>query len=176
MTRNVLRYDPDVQVFLVRHADAVPETVTVRDPHRNLSVTGRTQARALGDRMRWHDCVPTHVWTSPLVRSVQTAELVCGGLHCELPVETVPALAPIDGSPRPGSARGSHERDVVAAIRALPSTSAVLLVGHEPSLSAIGALLVGDPGFPSLAKAEAVRILDGAVRWRFAWDAEGPTR
>jgi phosphohistidine phosphatase len=155
-----------VQVFLVRHADSVPETVAVRDPHRNLSITGRAQAKALGDRMRWHDCVPTHVWTSPLVRAVQTAELVCGGLHCELPVESLPALAPIDGSPR----------DVVAAVRALPTTSAVMLVGHEPALSAIGALLVNDPSFQSLAKAEAVRILDGTVRWRFAWDAEGPTR
>jgi phosphohistidine phosphatase len=164
MRWKVLRYDQAVQVFLVRHADAVAETVTVRDPHRNLSATGRAQARALGDRMRWHDCTPTHVWTSPLVRAVQTAELVCGGLGCELPVESMPALAP-DGSPR----------DVVAAVRALPSTSAVLLVGHEPSLSAIGALLVGDPQFASLAKAEAVRILDTAVRWRFVWDADAPT-
>lgn len=172
MPWNVLRYDRDVQVFLVRHADAVPETVAVRDPHRSLSATGRSQARALGDRMRWHDCVPTHVWTSPLVRAVQTAELVCGGLHCEIAVESLPALAPIDGAGRPNS----HEREVVAAVRALPETSAVLLVGHEPSLSAIGALLIGDPQFPSLAKAEAVRILDGAVRWRFAWDAEGPSR
>ncbi len=155
-----------MQVFLVRHADSVAETVAVRDPHRNLSVAGRTQARSLGDRMRWHDCVPTHVWTSPLVRAVQTAELVCGGLNCGLAVESVPALAPLDGSPR----------EVVAAIRALPTTSGVLVVGHEPSLSAIGALLVGDPSFQSLAKAEAVRILDDAVRWRFAWDAEAPTK
>jgi len=65
-----------VQVFLVRHAEAVAETVAVRDPDRNLSVVGRTQARALGERMRWHDCVPTKVWTSPLVRAVQTAEIL----------------------------------------------------------------------------------------------------
>lgn len=139
------------------------ETVAVRDPHRNLSGTGRSQARALGDRMRWHDCTPTHVWTSPLVRAVQTAELVVGGMHCEVAIESLPALTP-EGSPR----------DVVDAIHALPSTSAVLLVGHEPSLSAIGALVIHDPKFASLAKAEAVRILDGVVRWRFAWDAEAP--
>jgi phosphohistidine phosphatase len=154
-----------VQVFLVRHADAVAETVEVRDPYRNLSATGRTQARALGDRMRWHDCTPTHVWTSPLVRAVQTAELVAIGMQCELVIESRPELAP-DGSPR----------DVVTTLGALPADAAVLLVGHEPSLSAIGALLVGDPAFPGLAKAEAVRILDGAVRWRFAWDADAPQK
>jgi phosphohistidine phosphatase len=154
-----------VQVFLIRHADSVPETVAVRDPHRNLSLQGRTQARSLGERMRWHDCSPSHVWTSPLVRAVQTAELVCGTMNSELAIESVPALAP-DGSPR----------DVVAAIKALPPTAGVMIVGHEPSLSAIGALVVGNPSFQALAKAEAVRILDGAVRWRFLWDAEAPAR
>lgn len=155
-----------MQVFLIRHADSVPETVTVRDPHRNLSSTGRTQARSLGERMRWHDCSPSHVWTSPLVRAVQTAELVCGAMNCTLEIESVPALAQFDGSPR----------DVAARIKALPNTAGVMIVGHEPSLSAIGALVVGDPSFQALAKAEAVRILDGKVRWRFAWDAEAPVK
>jgi phosphohistidine phosphatase len=155
-----------VQVFLIRHADAVAETVAVRDPHRSLSLQGRKQARGLGERMRWHDCTPTHVWTSPYVRAVQTAELVCSMMNCEVAIESVPALAQLDGSPR----------EVAAAIKALPSSSGVMIVGHEPSLSAIGALVVGDPNFQALAKAEAVRILDGAVRWRFAWDAEAPAR
>jgi phosphohistidine phosphatase len=150
-----------VQVFLIRHAEAVHETLELRDPSRHLTPHGRTQARALGERMRWHDCVPTHVWTSPLVRALQTAELVTSGMHCETCVEVVPALA-ADGSPR----------DVVALVRALPADASVVLVGHEPSISAIGALLVDDPAFEALAKAQAVRILDGAVRWRFAWDDE----
>jgi hypothetical protein len=49
-----------------------------------------------------------------------------------------------------------------------------MLVGHEPSLSGIGALLVGAPDFEGLAKAQAARIVDGVLRWRFAWDAEAP--
>ena len=150
-----------MQVFLIRHAEAVNETLVLRDPSRHLTAHGRTQARSLGDRMRWHDCIPTHVWSSPLVRALQTAELVTANMHCEAIVEVVPALAP-DGSPR----------DVVASVRALPADAAVLLVGHEPAISAIGALLVDDPTFEALTKAQAVRILDGAVRWRFAWDDE----
>ena len=51
-----------------------------------------------------------------------------------------------------------------------------MVVGHEPSLSALGALLVDQPDFEALAKAEAVRIDDGTLRWRFAWDAEAPVR
>jgi phosphohistidine phosphatase len=163
MAVNVLRYACRVQVFLVRHAEAVAETLVLRDPDRHLTPRGREQARSLGDRMRWHDCAPTHIWASPLVRAVQTAELVANGLSSEAAVEIVPALAP-DGS----------ARDVVAAVRALASTCAVLLVGHEPSLSGIGALIVNDPNFAGLAKAQAVRIVDGIPRWRFAWDAEAP--
>lgn len=150
-------------MFLIRHADAVDETLALRDPHRNLTAHGRVQARSLGDRLRWHDCLPTAVWTSPLVRAVQTAELVVSGLHCELAIDVTPALAP-DGSPR----------EVVAALRALPAGAQVVLVGHEPGLSAIGALLVGSSDFDALSKAQAARIVDGQLRWRFGWDAEAP--
>jgi phosphohistidine phosphatase len=152
-----------VEVFLLRHADAAAETVAMRDPHRHLTPAGRQQARAIGERLRWHDCTPTHIWASPLVRAIQTAELVAAGLGTELPVETLPALAPDD-----------DPRSVVAALAALSAEAAVILVGHEPGLSAIGALLVGQPEFPGLAKAEAARIESGALRWRFACDADAP--
>jgi phosphohistidine phosphatase len=153
-----------VQVFLVRHAEAADETLALRDPHRPLTPHGRDQARQLGDRLRWHDCVPALVWSSPLVRAVQTAELVLANLHLEVVVEIVPDLAP-DGD----------VRSVVAAIRALPPGAIVLLVGHEPNLSAIGELLTGDPAFAALDKAEAARVVDGQLKWRFAWDADAPS-
>jgi phosphohistidine phosphatase len=158
-----LRYARAVQVFLIRHAEAVDETLVLRDPHRHLTEAGRAQARAIGDRLRWHDCLPTHIWTSPLVRAIQTAELVASHLHCELTVDAVPALAP-DENPRA----------VVAELAALPGGSVVVIVGHEPGLSALGGLLVGQPELDAIAKAEAVRITDGAVRWRFAWNADAP--
>jgi phosphohistidine phosphatase len=163
MRGNVLRYARRVQVFLVRHAEATEETLEVRDPYRPLTAHGRTQARALGDRLRWHDCVPTHVWSSPLVRAVQTAELVVAGIQHEVTVDIAPLLAP-DGS----------ARELAAALAALPATSVVVLVGHEPSLSAIGAVLIGTEDFEALDKACAARIDDSHVRWRFAWDADAP--
>jgi phosphohistidine phosphatase len=152
-----------VQVFLIRHAEAAQETLAMRDPHRHLTPAGRGQARALGDRLRWHDCTPTHIWSSPLVRAIQTAELVASGLGCDLAIETLPALAP-DENPR----------TVASALAALPHDASVILVGHEPGLSAVGALLVGQPDFASLAKAQAARIDDGELRWRFACDADAP--
>ena len=152
-----------MQVFLLRHAEAAQETVALRDPHRHLTAIGRSQARAIGDRLRWHDCTPTHIWSSPLVRAIQTTELVVSRFASLVPVETMPALAPSE-----------NPRDVVAALRALPGDAIALLVGHEPGLSGIGALLVGKPDFEGLAKAEAVRIIDGALRWRFTCDGDAP--
>jgi len=153
-----------VDVFLIRHAEAIDETLELRDPMRHLTATGRTQATSLGDRLRWHDCTPTHIWTSPLVRAVQTAELVAAGLAAGVPVEVIPALAP-----------GESARAVVAALQVVAADSSVMLVGHEPGISGIGALLLGLTDLAPLGKAEALRITDGQLRWRFAWDAEAPT-
>lgn len=157
-----------MQVFLIRHAEAIDETLELRDPHRHLTQRGREQARALGERLRWHDCTPTQVWASPLVRAVQTAELVLFTLGVELAVTATPALAP-----------GDDVRPLAQRLGKLVAGEVVMIVGHEPILSGLGALVTGAGVFDSLAKAEAVRI-DGVggkaprVRWRFAWNDAAP--
>jgi phosphohistidine phosphatase len=169
-----------VQVFLIRHAEAIDETLALRDPHRHLTARGREQAKALGERLRWHDCTVTSIWMSPLVRAVQTAELVLTGLGVSPQVVTEPALAPGDDV-RPLVARlGKAATDGAGDPDNVP---AVMIVGHEPSLSDLGTLLTGTADFAPLAKAEAARI-DGVgglgkggksrVRWRFAWDDAAP--
>jgi phosphohistidine phosphatase SixA len=50
----------------------------------------------------------------------------------------------------------------------------VLLVGHEPNLSTLAALLCGGRDGLGLSRGEAMRITGGRARWRFAWDAEAP--
>lgn len=150
-------------MFLVRHAHAVDERRDLPDHARHLSEVGRAAARALGQRLRWHDCTPTALWTSPLTRAVMTAELVAAALEWSGPIECVPALAP------EGSAR-----EVIAALTKLAPDRVVVMFGHEPSISSLGARLSGDDGFGALHKAEAVRIDGKVVRWRFAHDDHGP--
>lgn len=160
-----------MQVFLIRHAEAIDETRELRDPHRHLTEQGREQARALGERLRWHDCVPTYVWTSPLVRAVQTAELVMVGLSGTVSVISTPELAP-----------GDDVRALVQKLQKLQSDEVVMVVGHEPILAGLGSLLTGGDDFAALGKAEAARIDNvggkGAnkprVRWRFAWNDAAP--
>lgn len=153
-----------MEVFLIRHAAAVDETLDLRDPLRHLTPDGREQAKALGDRLRWHDCHPTHIWTSPLVRAVQTAELVAAGIQLPIAVDVLPHLAP-----------GESPRAVLKALEQVPRDAHVILVGHEPGISGVGELLLGGT-LEALQKAEAVRIIDGKLRWRFAWNADAPDR
>jgi phosphohistidine phosphatase len=164
-----------VQLLLIRHAEAIDETLELRDPHRHLTDNGRQQARALGDRLRWHDCTPTQVWTSPLVRAVQTAELVLATMAVGASIHVEPALAP-----------GQDMRPLVQRLGHLAADAVVMLVGHEPVLSGLGAWCTGAAEFAALAKAEAVRLDGGAasaapgrlpafrVRWRFGWSDAAP--
>lgn len=152
-----------MNVFLVRHAHAVDETPGLPDEARHLSVTGRIAAREIGRRLRWHDCAPTAIWTSPLVRAVMTAEIVGAALEWDGPIEAMRGLAP-DGM----------TREVLAAIAAHDPTGSIVIVGHEPSLSGLGGALTSHADFPGLQKAQAARIDERTLRWMFKYDGEAP--
>lgn len=161
-------------VYLARHAHAVDEAPGLPDAARHLTAVGRRAARQLGERLRWYDCVPGAVWTSPLVRAVQTAELVLGALGWEGVIESLPALAP-----------GGDGRAVRGLLRQTAPEGQVLLVGHEPAISGLGALLTDRRDFPALKKAQIARLDDVAalrgegtgpmsLRWLFAWGDDAP--
>jgi phosphohistidine phosphatase SixA len=60
----------------------------------------------------------------------------------------------------PALAPGAHPR--VAAEELVTRGESVMVVGHEPGISALGALLIGRPSFPPLRTAQACAIEDGA--------------
>lgn len=151
-----------MDIFLVCHADTEP-FAPWGDSVQPLTAQGRRQAQGLGERLRWVDCSPTHVWTSPHSYAVQTAQIVVAalGVFCEL--GALDELSP-----------GGVPHDVVVATRALPAHSAVMLVGHAGVLTDVGRQAGNDTNLAAIQTAEAVRIVDGRVRWRFAWNAEAP--
>ncbi len=76
------------------------------------------------------------VVTSPLVRAVQTAEIVHEGLRMTNRLVTSNALAP----------GGSRSQLIKQLAMGYSSTDDVMVVGHEPSLSSlISVLTTGDP-------------------------------
>jgi phosphohistidine phosphatase len=136
-----------MRVILVRHAEAVPEEDAGSDRDRWLSMRGREMARGLARLLREQEVAPDAVVASPLPRAIQTAELLAAGLDYLGSIESWRCLEP-----------GAHPR--VAATEIAAKNCTLVVVGHEPSISALGAYLAGRPAFPTFRTAQAC-ALDG---------------
>ena len=146
-----------MKVFLVRHSHAVDADADLADPQRFLSAKGREIARLVGERLREEGVVFDTVLTSPLVRAVQTAEILVHALGFGQPVQALPSLAP------GGSVRRTSEE--IAALGV-----AVACVGHEPSISALGAVLSSQATFPAFRPGQVTLIEGGTPRWTLSPD------
>jgi len=134
-----------MHIFLVRHAEAVREEDAGSDRDRWLSPRGRESARVLARLLRTAKIEPDAIVCSPLPRAVQTAELLAHGLDFLLEIRALRSLEP-----------SAHPR--VAADAVLAAGQAVVVVGHEPSISALGAHVLGRPAFPPFRTAQCCAI------------------
>lgn len=127
-----------MDLLLWRHAEAEEGS---DDLKRRLTVRGEKQAKQMAGWLRQNLPKNTRIVVSPAVRTQQTAAAL------ELPFDTSPLLAP--------------DRSVIDLITATgwpDQSSAVLVVGHQPTLGRTAALL--------LAGQEAEwTIKKGAVWW-----------
>ena len=141
-----------MQLFVIRHAIAADPSPERPDAARPLTAEGRekfVQAVRGARRLGWRF---DRLYHSPLVRAVQTAELIAERLDFLGVIEALPALVP-----------GVPPR---VAASELPSRgAAVAVVGHEPGISMLCAYLAGRPSFPPLQKAQVVLIEDGKAAW-----------
>jgi phosphohistidine phosphatase len=139
---------------ILRHADASAAPPGGEDFDRPLSAKGlaaaRTAARAIGAALD----PPQVLRVSPALRTRQTAQVLC---EVAFPVlhpdyATGLYLAALDG--------------LLAQIAATPvSCRHLMLVGHNPGLSELYALLSRKPGFGGLAPAQWVSLELGAEAW-----------
>lgn len=135
-------------IYLMRHAEAVPEDQGLSDRDRYLTRRGREAARIAARLLKAEGVELDAIVTSPLPRAVQTAELVADGLDYIDVVEALAALAP-----------GAHPR---VALGELPSRgNSILVVGHEPGISMLGALLIAQPSFATFNTAQIYALDSG---------------
>jgi phosphohistidine phosphatase len=120
-----------MKLYLVRHGPAENASRTGRDFDRALTDEGRQRVRWVAAELGKHDEAPKRIVTSPLRRAVETAEEIVGALGLDLDAWTSDDLAP-GGAP-------------IDLVRRLVSESArrVMLVGHEPDMSALAQQLLG---------------------------------
>ena len=123
----------------MRHGEAVDPRHAATDSQRHLSERGRADSRVVATLMSGHGFVPTHVYTSPFVRALQTAEVVAHVLDLDGPIPTHPPLVP-GGTIMALSILDAHH-----------SEDRVLLVSHEPTVRVLSAHLArfDFPGFPT---------------------------
>ncbi|HKJ89071.1 MAG TPA: histidine phosphatase family protein, partial [Gammaproteobacteria bacterium] len=65
-----------MMLYLLRHAKAIPRQGNIQEEHRFLSPEGRERFNTAAIRMRDQGLQPDLILTSPLARSVQTAEIL----------------------------------------------------------------------------------------------------
>jgi phosphohistidine phosphatase len=138
----------DVNVVVIRHGPAGdPEAWKAEgrdDRLRPLTSDGKKDMREAAFGLATLQPQVDIVATSPLVRAVQTAELIASQFGCK--VVTVDALTP-DQEPS----------KALDWLRTLPSDQTAALVGHEPHLSSlVSYMLAGKTGsFVELKKGGA---------------------
>lgn len=118
----------------MRHGPAEDSTPTRHDSERALTPDGRNRVRLAAATLAAEGEGPLYIVSSPLVRAVQTAEIVAA--RCE--VEARGGEIVIDR----GISPGGNLLDVLTTLRA-ERRKRVLLVGHEPSVAAVVSELLG---------------------------------
>lgn len=156
-------------LHLVRHAHAL---AVEEDPTRPLSVRGRGEITRLARFFSSNGVFrPTQVWHSPLRRSRETADDLVArlGLEDAVMVE-IPGLQPEDDAQQLAERLQLHPRD----------RGNLAIVGHEPHLSALAALLITGrkrsaafrlkkADVLTLQLAEGVHPKSNFNRWRVRW-------
>ncbi|HUJ43550.1 MAG TPA: phosphohistidine phosphatase SixA [Opitutaceae bacterium] len=155
-----------MKVFLARHGHALAEG---DDARRALSARGREVTVSVATFLRTSGALGMvrAVWHSPLLRARETAEVFIKELGVDAPLIETPGLLPEDDA-------------VAVADRLERANDAVLIVGHEPQLSALATLLVRGKVKPAgfVFKKSAMLALEttggrhkksGRTRWCACW-------
>ena len=136
------------ELYLIRHGvaeergDAWPD-----DTKRPLSEEGmerlRKSARGLARLDLWIDLI----FTSPLVRARQTADIVATAFDPRPSIVTIDSLAP----------EGTYT-SLVADLEKHARKTRIALVGHEPGIGELGARLIGSRHSFEFKKGAVCRI------------------
>ena len=120
------------EFYLMRHGIAAARTGTIDDFRRKLTPEGRDKMEKIAQGLRRLGVGLDWIVTSPVVRAVETAEIVAKSLPAKVPMDMCDEL-------RPGK---SHD-DLLIFLGAQPERKRILLVGHEPDLSLLAGRLIG---------------------------------
>jgi phosphohistidine phosphatase len=119
------------RLLLLRHAKAERLQPGGRDPDRVLAVRGRTDAKTLGAYLARHAFIPDRAVVSTAARTRETWALLAAAMGKHPPVNFEERI--YDATPEA----------VLEAIKETgPDTGTLMVVGHNPGLQELAAMLV----------------------------------
>jgi len=148
-----------MRLYFLRHATAEERTGALPDAERRLTAEGVRESRGVAAGLARLGVRFDAIYTSPLARARETAEVVAAGLQGPAPV------------PAPALAYGCGIAELSRLLHGRRDRDHVLLVGHEPDFSAMVGALIGG-GLVRMKKA-AIASVDvsavspgaGELRW-----------
>jgi phosphohistidine phosphatase len=149
---------PSCELYLVRHAIAAARGEEwPDDTKRPLTEHGIARFKAVVKGLRALDVVVDEIFTSPLVRTTQTAAILAAGLEGKPPVKPLDALAP-----------GHSPQSVMTQLAKAARRTRLAIVGHEPDLGELAAFLIGAERALPFRKGGVCRIDMGSLTSRRA--------
>ena len=153
-----------MDLFILRHGDAGRRSAAIRDDSkRPLTVEGKNEIGEISKGLLSLGIEFDYIFTSPILRSKQTAEIVFNNVKCKNQLSELDELKP-----------EGNKLQLYKKLSALKQDSVILIVGHEPYLSElVGEAISGGGSRIDLKKAGLIRIrtttvlpkIHGELRW-----------
>ena len=135
------------QIILLRHAHAEPPAEDQTDESRPLTEGGISEAIAAAAWLKLHGAEPDLLLCSPSKRTVETAERVVKDLGQNLSITLDSRI--YEATPA----------DLIQVLEEHPEADSILLVGHNPGLETLVALLTDG------ASDQGRGMPPGAIAW-----------
>jgi len=153
-----------MDLFILRHGDAGRRSATIKDDSkRPLTMEGKNEIEDITRGLLVLGVELDYIFTSPLLRSKQTAEIVFNNVECKNQMIELDELKP-----------EGNKLQLYKKLSTLKQDSAILVVGHEPYLSELVSEAISGGGSRiNLKKAGLIRIrttavlpkIHGELRW-----------
>jgi len=152
-----------MDLLVLRHGEAGQRSTSVSDFNRSLTVEGKREVEEISNGLQALEIKLDKIFTSPLLRSKQTAEIVLKTLKYKSKIEELGALKP-----------EGNRLELYSILSKLKQDAMVLVVGHEPYLSELVGEAISQSGCRiDLKKAGLARIriisilpkIKGELRW-----------
>lgn len=153
-----------MELIVMRHGEAGTRNTINNDSERSLTAEGMEEIEKIAESMKSLKIDVDVIATSPLKRSLETAEIVAKVLKKAKKLETWDELSP-----------EGERKDLFERLSKMNEESSVLLIGHEPYLSTlIGDLISNRPGTRIIIKKGGIAKLainslvpkaSGELRW-----------